>query len=161
MNNKVTIKIKYGKTAALSLDYLEKQNIDYDYQSNFEIIHSRRIDRSNKKIPQVALIAGLFAFLGTIAFQYWAGTVYYPLNIGNKPFFTILTALPYAFEIAVLFAVTGASITFMLSAVKKDKKHFTIDYDSVIVHIDNTYFNEFKEYCEINKIEYEIIEANN
>ncbi|GEM_PF-6990345 len=157
MNNKYCYSIKEINDAELIVNHLDYNGIAFDYQSNYPIIHSREITRSSRNIPRIALLAAMLGFIGTIGFEYWAGTYYLPLNIGNKPYFSIVTALPYAFEIAVLFATVASFILFLLIS-KRDNRQTVRKTNAVYFYIDNDYIDDFNKFCATNKIEYEICE---
>ncbi len=54
------------------------------------------------RLPYVALVVGLSAMLGMLAFMYWITTSDYPVIVGGKPFFSFPAWVPVLFEITVL-----------------------------------------------------------
>jgi hypothetical protein len=160
MNKNKIIEIKERKDAEKITEFLEKKEIPFDYQSPYELIHSRKVSEKTRRIPRFALLGGIAGFAGTFFFQYWAGTSYYPLNIGNKPFFSIITALPYAFEIAVLFAVISAFISFISLVKHQDKKALPQKAGTIIFEIEKNHFDELINFCSNNSITYDISEIS-
>lgn len=161
MNNKVQINIKEINSSRLLAKYLQNEEIDFDYQSNFEIISTRKSLTATRSIMLTALIAGLIGFLSVILFQYWAGIDYYRLNIGNKPMFALITALPYAFEIAVLFAGIAAFAVFLWMTVSNGNKMENADTENVKFIIEANDLEKCKAFCNKNNINYVIDEKIN
>jgi hypothetical protein len=62
---------------------------------------------SKEKTLGISILALTGSFIGLIIallFIYWSGAVDYKLNIGGKPFFSLIFSLPIAFEISLLIA---------------------------------------------------------
>ena len=57
-------------------------------------------------------VGAAFAF----AFQYWAQSSYYVVEMGGKPHFEVAPAIIITFEFAILMAALGALIGFFVSA---------------------------------------------
>lgn len=58
----------------------------------------------------------LFGATGTtcaLSFIYWVTNVNYPLNFGGKPFLSFPAWIPITFELTVLFAAIGMTLTYL------------------------------------------------
>lgn len=66
------------------------------------------LDLHRNKLPLVVLIGGLAGCVGGYALQYWSSVIAYPLNIGGRPFHSIPSFIPVAFETTILFAALSA-----------------------------------------------------
>lgn len=71
-----------------------------------------KFPRSN--LPKVAFIGGLAGGAIGLFFQIWVFTKGWPLNIGGKPFLSLPSFIPVAFELTVLFAAFAMGIAFLL-----------------------------------------------
>ncbi len=60
------------------------------------------------KLPLLVLIGGVFGCLAGYGLEYWTSAVAYPLNIGGRPFHSILSFIPVAFETTILAAAVTA-----------------------------------------------------
>jgi hypothetical protein len=121
------IRVLEPRKASILVRELKELNVDFDYQSHFELEQSKKVVKHTKSITKAAMILGFLTFFGIMLFQFWAGTDYYKMNIGNKPLFSVITALPYAFELAVLLAGISGFIIFMNLLRKYNTK--TIETD--------------------------------
>ena len=150
------ISLKIPQQAAKLASILSEKGINYDYSSKYQIIRSRKITPRTKIIPRIALIFGLLTFSGIILFQIWSGSHYYRLNTGNKPFFSIITALPYAFEISLLAAAVSAFVTFFILS-GKNKIHTPIK-DCAVFIFEQKDAQNIRDLCKTHNIEYDINE---
>ena len=68
------------------------------------------------RLAQVCFLCGA-AGLGTaLAFQLWATTRDWPMNIGGKSHAALPALVPITFEVTVLFAALGVVLAFLLVA---------------------------------------------
>lgn len=66
----------------------------------------------NRILPRLSLLGGLGGVIGAFLLQYFANAVWYPQVIGGKPFFSLPTSVPIAFELGILG--TGLTCFFVL-----------------------------------------------
>lgn len=67
-----------------------------------------------KKFSIFLFCFGVSIFLATLFFQYWANAVSNPQILSAKPYFHILTAVPFSFEISLLFIGIVLFIRFLI-----------------------------------------------
>lgn len=148
-----------NEKAEMLLDFLERKSIQYDSQSYLPLKSpGRKLTQVNRSIKISALMFGILGFVSSMLFQYWSQTVYYRQNIGNREFFSWVTSLPIAFEIAVLSAALAAFIAFII-AVKSDKsKSFDIGNDDFCLFISQNDIDDVIEFLQSNKIEFNMFE---
>jgi len=65
------------------------------------------------RLPYVALVVGLSAMFGMLAFMYWISVSDYPVLVGGKPFFSFPAWVPVLFEITVLSASIATVVTMI------------------------------------------------
>ena len=72
---------------------------------------SEAIGVHSTKMPLVVLVGGILGGLAGYLLQFYVHTVYYPINVGGKPFHSWPAFIPVTFEMTVLgaglFAVFG------------------------------------------------------
>ncbi|MDA3928981.1 MAG: DUF3341 domain-containing protein [Prolixibacteraceae bacterium] len=65
-------------------------------------------------LPKVAFLAGIVGLTIGMGFQIWVFTKGWPLNFGGKPYMSIPSFIPVAFELTVLFAAYTMGISFLV-----------------------------------------------
>lgn len=66
------------------------------------------------RLPYVALVVGISAMLGMLAFMYWITTTDYPVIVGGKPFFSFPAWVPVLFEITILSASIATVVAMII-----------------------------------------------
>ena len=148
------IRVLEPRKASILVRELKELNVDFDYQSHFELEQSKKVVKHTKSITKAAMLLGFLTFLGIILFQFWAGTDYYKMNTGNKPLFSVITALPYAFELAVLLAGISGFIIFMNLLRKYNTKTIETDEFETVFLINDADIKIFERICKENGIDY-------
>lgn len=69
------------------------------------------------RLPWVCLICGLMGAVGMLWFEHWTMSIAWPVNVGGKPWNSLPSDVPVAFEAAVLLAGFGS--VFALFAVSR------------------------------------------
>jgi hypothetical protein len=60
------------------------------------------------RLPLLVLIGGVVGLVAGYGLQYWVSVIEYPLNIGGRPFHSVPSFIPPAFETTILFAALTA-----------------------------------------------------
>lgn len=138
--------------------FMEQNSIKYDYYSYIPVKRfGRKLDSANHSIKLSALIFGFIGFISAMLFQYWSSVEYYRQNIGNREFFSWVTALPISFEIAILMASLSAFIAFMV-VVRSDKgKSVDFDTKNLLILIRQGEANSVINILKTNSIDFEIM----
>lgn len=65
------------------------------------------------RLPIACFLYGLAGFTGALLFQFWTTAVDWPINVGGKPWNSVLAFVPVIFELTVLCAGVGAAVTLL------------------------------------------------
>ncbi len=69
------------------------------------------------RLTWVCFLCGMTGALGMLWFEHWAASVWWPIDVGGKPWNSLPSDVPVAFEAAVLLAGFGS--VFALFAVSR------------------------------------------
>jgi hypothetical protein len=69
---------------------------------------------SRNRIPLLMLCGGLMGGLGTLALQYYAAVVDYPIDVGGRPDASWPAFMPAALEMTILFAALAGIIGMLV-----------------------------------------------
>jgi hypothetical protein len=72
-----------------------------------------RISRAPRRLPLAMVVAGLAGGVATLAMEYYAAVVDYPINAGGRPAASWPAFAPAALEMAILAAVLAGFIGFL------------------------------------------------
>jgi hypothetical protein len=73
-----------------------------------------KLERGTSPVPVIVLLAGIGAFVASLALQIYAASRSYPLNIGGRPYNSWLAFIPTAFENGILLAVIAGFLSFLI-----------------------------------------------
>ena len=59
-------------------------------------------------LPGIVLIGGILGAIAGFALQYWTSAIDYPLNVGGRPYNSLVSFIPIVFECTILFAALSA-----------------------------------------------------
>lgn len=95
------------------------------------------------RLTWVCFTCGMLGALGMLWFQNWTASVDWALDVGGKPWFSLPSDVPVAFEAAVLFAGFGSVFAlFLVSGLFPGKQARVIDPritdDRFVLVIDET-----------------------
>jgi hypothetical protein len=62
----------------------------------------------HSRLPLLVLLGGVTGLVAGYGLQYWAAVIEYPMNIGGRPFHSLPSFIPPAFETTILFAALTA-----------------------------------------------------
>jgi hypothetical protein len=66
------------------------------------------------RLTWVCFICGAIGALGMLWFQHWTAAISWPLNVGGKPWNSLPSDVPVAFESMVLFAGLGTVLALLV-----------------------------------------------
>jgi len=69
---------------------------------------SEELGVHGNSLPLIVLIGGIVGLCAGYGLQYWASVIEYPLNVGGRPFNSLISFIPITFETTVLFAALSA-----------------------------------------------------
>ena len=80
------------------------------------------------KLHSAGFLFGATGTLTALGFITWISTVNYPINYGGKPYFSLPAWIPITFELTVLFAAVGMTLTYLyLNRLAPGIKHRILD----------------------------------
>ena len=65
------------------------------------------------RLTWVCFVCGMVGALGMLYFEYWVGAVSWPIDVGGKPWNSLPSNVPVAFETAVLLAGFGSVLALL------------------------------------------------
>jgi hypothetical protein len=65
------------------------------------------------KLHSAGFVFGATGTLTALGFITWISTMNYPINYGGKPYFSLPAWIPITFELTVLFAAVGMTLTYL------------------------------------------------
>ncbi len=65
------------------------------------------------RLHSAGFVFGVTGTLTALVFILWVATVNYPINYGGKPFLSLPAWIPITFELTVLFASVGMTLTYL------------------------------------------------
>ena len=141
------------------IDFLNESKMPYDYQSGFYPARISKKQSGSRVIQLSALICGIIGFAAALLYQYYTSAIYYPLNTGNRGTFSIVSALPIAFEIAVLLAGLAAFTAFILLNSKLTSNKGSLKSDSdFILFCETKDVQQIEDFLIDNNFKFERIE---
>jgi len=69
---------------------------------------SEELGFHRNRLPLIVLIGGIAGLIAGYGLQYWTSVIAYPLNIGGRPYNSVIAFIPTTFETTVLFAAVSA-----------------------------------------------------
>lgn len=95
------------------------------------------------RLTWVCFVCGMTGALGMLFFEYWVAAVSWPLDVGGKPWNSLPSDIPVAFEAAVLLAGFGSVFAlFGVSRLFPGRKtipiHPRVTDDRFVLVIDQT-----------------------
>ncbi len=77
----------------------------------------RALGLKPSRLTWVCFICGMCGFLGMLWFEHWSASISWPIDVGGKPWNSLPSDIPVAFEAAVLLAGSGS--VFALFAISR------------------------------------------
>ena len=81
------------------------------------------------RVPLLVLIGGLVGGLGTLALQYYAAVIDYPIDVGGRPDASWPAFIPAALEMTILFAALAGIIGMLVGNGLPRLNHPLFDSD--------------------------------
>jgi mono/diheme cytochrome c family protein len=76
----------------------------------------RAMGLTASRLPWACFVLGLIGAVSILAFQFWASTRSWAINVGGRPWNSLPAYVPATFEMMVLFGGVGTVITFIVIA---------------------------------------------
>lgn len=129
---------KFGHEADLLASCTELRRHGYQIIDAFTPYAVHGLDRAMglkpSRLTWVCFICGMVGAIGMLIFEYWVGAISWPLDVGGKPWNSLPSNVPVAFETAVLlagfgsvFALFGVSRLYPGKAVRPEFHRVTDD----------------------------------
>ncbi len=71
---------------------------------------SEAIGFHRTRVPLIVLLGALTGCIGGFLLQYWIAAIYYPINVGGRPFNSWPSFIPVTFELTILVAAISAVV---------------------------------------------------
>lgn len=91
-----------------------RRTVDAGYK-NFDAYSSFPVEALDDLVPSrgpylplLVLIGGVVGALAGFGLQYYVSVIFYPLNVGGRPYYSWPSFIPVTFELTVLFAALTA-----------------------------------------------------
>lgn len=99
-------------------------------------------DKSLRKFSAFVFAFGFVLFIFLISFQFWAIVIENPQILSSKPYFHIVTSIPFSFEITLVFVGILVFLRLLLVNYERNKtltkevkeKLEELDKDSVLIY---------------------------
>jgi len=69
---------------------------------------SEALGHHGSALPGIVLVGGILGAISGFALQYWTSAIDYPLNVGGRPYNSLVSFIPVVFECTILFAALSA-----------------------------------------------------
>jgi hypothetical protein len=69
---------------------------------------SEELGFHHNRLALIVLIGGIVGLIAGFGLEYWTSAVAYPLNVGGRPYNSVVAFIPITFETTVLFAAISA-----------------------------------------------------
>lgn len=103
---------KFGHEADVLAACTELRRKGYNIVDAFTPYAVHGLDRAMglkpSRLTWVCFICGMMGALGMLLFEYWVGAISWPIDVGGKPWNSLPSTVPVAFETAVLLAGFGS-----------------------------------------------------
>ncbi len=111
MSDRVVL-AKFAREEDLLASIIALRERGYNINDVFTPYAVHGLDRAMGLAPSrltwVCFIGGMIGALGMLYFEYWVGAISWPLDVGGKPWNSLPSNVPVAFETAVLLAGFGS-----------------------------------------------------
>jgi hypothetical protein len=103
----------------------------------------RALGLAPSRLPWVCLVCGLAGAFGMLWFQHWSAAINWPIDVGGKPWNSLPSDVPVAFEAAVLLAGFGSvfallGVSRLFPGKQPQLLHPRITDDRFVLVIDQT-----------------------